>query len=113
MDLKEKGMTWGQIKDEIEKLTGTQTNAKSLSKRYSRLKSNFGAGEFDESDVPIVLQCKQEIESKFQTELYARIAEMMKAKGRKEYTPAVIRKKVNELTKGKEVLDVMLDSCTS
>ncbi|KAI5307274.1 hypothetical protein KEM56_001085 [Ascosphaera pollenicola] len=90
---------WGEIAAAIEKLTGNSASEKSLSKRYSRLKRNFGAKEFDDEDMPYVLQCKQEIEAKFQNELYVRIAEALTALGRPQYPAAVIKKKVQGLTK--------------
>ncbi|KAI5286551.1 hypothetical protein KEM52_001951, partial [Ascosphaera acerosa] len=51
--------------------------------------------------IPFVMQCKQQIEEKFQVELYNKIAEALPAMGRPRYPPAVIRKKVQEVLRRK------------
>ncbi|KAI5285954.1 hypothetical protein KEM54_000176 [Ascosphaera aggregata] len=93
----EEHQSWSKIKLAIEELTGKPVNQKSLSKRYSRLKNNFGANEFDEEDIPYVLQCKKEIEEKFQNELCTRISDALCAMGRPYYPAGVIKKKIREL----------------
>lgn len=88
---------WAEIKTVWEAMTGIKVGNTTLSTRYIRMKANFTV--FEEDDRERLLEAKKEIEEKFESEKWAKIAAAIEEKGGKKYPPAVCQKKFKEFSK--------------
>ncbi|EFQ99508.1 hypothetical protein MGYG_02522 [Nannizzia gypsea CBS 118893] len=91
----EENKPWGEIKAAWEKATGESVGGSTLSNRYQRIKANFTV--FSPEDEAKLLQCKKDIEEKFENEKWCRIADAMEAASGKRHPAAALQKKVKDL----------------
>ncbi|KAL2014466.1 hypothetical protein VTN00DRAFT_1991 [Thermoascus crustaceus] len=91
------GKSWAEIKSAWEAMTGNKVGGSTLSGRYGRIKANLV--QFKEGDEANMLEAKKEIEEKFESEKWHKIAEAVEAKSGNKYPPAAVQKKLKELSK--------------
>ncbi|EEQ31275.1 conserved hypothetical protein [Microsporum canis CBS 113480] len=89
----EENKPWSEIRAAWEEITGEAVGGSTLSNRYQRIKANFTEAK--------LLQVKMEIEEKFESEKWCRIADAMESAGGKRYPAAALQKKFKELGRKK------------
>ncbi|KAF3482692.1 uncharacterized protein GIQ15_02016 [Arthroderma uncinatum] len=97
----EENKPWGEIKAAWEAATGEPIGGSTLSGRYQRIKANFTV--FTNDDATALVQFKKDIEEKFETEKWMRIADAIENSGGKRYPAAALMKKFKEM--GKKTAD--------
>ncbi|KAM5470333.1 hypothetical protein MferCBS49748_002506 [Microsporum ferrugineum] len=95
----EENKPWSEIRAAWEEITGEAVGGSTLSNRYQRIKANFTV--FSTQDEAKLLQLKMEIEEKFESEKWCRIADAMESAGGKRYPAAALQKKFKELGRKK------------
>ncbi|KAM5478965.1 hypothetical protein McanCB56680_005855 [Microsporum canis] len=95
----EENKPWSEIRAAWEEITGEAVGGSTLSNRYQRIKANFTV--FSAQDEAKLLQVKMEIEEKFESEKWCRIADAMESAGGKRYPAAALQKKFKELGRKK------------
>ncbi|ODM14572.1 hypothetical protein SI65_10058 [Aspergillus cristatus] len=91
------GKTWAEIRKIMEDITGAKLGGSTVQVRYTRMKANFVV--FDKEDEDRLLQSKKEIEERFESEKWQKIANSIEVKGGNKYPSAAIQKKFKELSK--------------
>ncbi|KAM5447245.1 hypothetical protein MaudCBS49596_006007 [Microsporum audouinii] len=95
----EENKPWSEIRAAWEEITGEAVGGSTLSNRYQRIKANFTV--FSTQDEAKLLQLKMEVEEKFESEKWCRIADAMESAGGKRYPAAALQKKFKELGRKK------------
>ncbi|KAK2756800.1 hypothetical protein FQN54_005246 [Arachnomyces sp. PD_36] len=93
----EEGKGWAEIREAWNAMTGESVGGSTLSGRYGRIKANFVV--FRKEDEAHLLKAKKEIEDKFETDKWHRIADAIEGAGGNKYPPAAVQKKFKELQK--------------
>ncbi|PLB42710.1 uncharacterized protein BDW47DRAFT_121811 [Aspergillus candidus] len=99
----DEGLGWKEITAEWCKLTGVTTpvGMSTLRMRYQTMKANFVG--FTADDELRLCKHKRQIEQRFETEKWSRIADAIVADGGAKYAPASLQKKFKQLEKGAPV----------
>ncbi|KZZ87055.1 hypothetical protein AAP_06001 [Ascosphaera apis ARSEF 7405] len=84
------GKSWPEIRKAWDSMTGEVSGVDMIRKRYKKMKTNFAV--VDERDVPQLIEIKKEVETKFESEKWNRIAESLHAKGGPKYDAGVVMK---------------------
>ncbi|KAL4957181.1 hypothetical protein BDW69DRAFT_180833 [Aspergillus filifer] len=95
LSLRDAGKSWTEINKTFSETTGIKVGQSTLRMRYNSMKGNFAV--IDEADGPRLFRFKKEIEDKFETEKWTRIADAIVADGGTKYTPLTLQKKFKEL----------------
>ncbi|KAI5305769.1 hypothetical protein KEM56_003377 [Ascosphaera pollenicola] len=95
LTMKESGAGWPYIHNAWEKKSGRKIGRSTLRKRYAALQSD--TTPFSEEDANRLVKFKQEVEAKFETEKWSRIADLIVSDGGGHYTGSMLRKKHKEM----------------
>ncbi|KAL3471827.1 hypothetical protein BJX99DRAFT_236649 [Aspergillus californicus] len=91
-------LAWTEITKVFFAKTGIQVGGSTLRMRYNTMKANFVS--ISEEDEARLTTLKKEIEDKFETEKWTRIADAIVANGGAKYPGTALQKKFKELCKG-------------
>ncbi|WEW57033.1 hypothetical protein PRK78_002492 [Emydomyces testavorans] len=89
--------SWAEIATAWTEMTGEATRTTTLSTRYLRMKANLAVLSKDHES--LLLKLKKEMEDKFETEKWQRIAEAMEQASGEKFPPLALQKKFKELEK--------------
>ncbi|EEP81402.1 predicted protein [Uncinocarpus reesii 1704] len=89
--------TWAEIASAWKEMTGEAAKGTTLSTRYMRIKANFIV--LSKEDEAALLKVKKEIEDKFESEKWQRLAEALEQASGKKFPPLTLQKKFKELDK--------------